>query len=98
MYAKCLLPAACVVMTASIMGAQETTTGSIAGRVVDAQGLVIPGATVTVNTPQGPRTFTTDSDGAFFAHRPRRAREAKRIHDPTADVLLLSPRATRPSA
>ena len=57
----------CLVLAAALVQAQETTTGSIAGRVVDAQGLAVPGATVTVTTPQGPRTFTTDSDGAFFA-------------------------------
>ena len=47
--------------------AQETTTGSIAGHVLDQQNLAIPGATVTVISPQGPRTFVTDSDGQFFA-------------------------------
>jgi outer membrane receptor protein involved in Fe transport len=55
-------------MTCAIgVSAQETTTGSIAGRVTDAQNLPIPGATVTVISPQGDRTFTTDSDGRFFA-------------------------------
>jgi hypothetical protein len=48
-------------------GAQETTTGSISGRVIDAQGLPVPGASVTVTTPQGTRDFTSDSDGRFFA-------------------------------
>jgi len=67
MYGKCLLAAVGILLTAALAGAQETTTGSIAGRVVDAQGLPIPGATVTMTTPQGPRTFTTDSGGAFFA-------------------------------
>ncbi len=47
--------------------AQETTTGSIAGRVADPQGLAIPGATVTIVSPQGTRALTTDSDGRFFA-------------------------------
>jgi uncharacterized membrane protein YbhN (UPF0104 family)/outer membrane receptor protein involved in Fe transport len=58
-----------VALTASFATAwaQETTTGSIAGHVVDQQHLGIPGATVTVISPQGPRTFVTDSDGAFFA-------------------------------
>ena len=62
-----LVAAACLLLTAALASAQETTTGSIAGRVVDAQGLPIPGATVTLTTPQGPRTLTTDADGAFFA-------------------------------
>ncbi|HWQ00440.1 MAG TPA: TonB-dependent receptor [Vicinamibacterales bacterium] len=47
--------------------AQETTTGSIGGQVVDTQGLPIPGATVTVTGPQGARTFVTDGDGRFLA-------------------------------
>ena len=68
MYGKCLFAAVCVLLTsAALAGAQETTTGSIAGRVVDGQGLAVPGATVTVIAPQGPRTFTTDADGGFFA-------------------------------
>src|SRR4029450_10431789 len=46
--------------------AQETTSGSIAGRVVDQQNLPVPGATVTVVAPQGPLVFTTDSQGQFF--------------------------------
>ena len=61
MYGKGLFAAVCMLLTAVLAGAQETTTGSIAGRVVDAQDLAVPGATVTVITPQGPRTFTTDS-------------------------------------
>ena len=52
---------------ASAVAAQETTTGSIAGRVVDAQNLAIPGATITIVSPQGDRTFTSDADGRFFA-------------------------------
>ena len=67
MHGKCLFAAVCVLLTAALAVAQETTTGSIAGRVVDAQDLAVPGATVTVITPQGPRTFTSDSSGAFFA-------------------------------
>ena len=47
--------------------AQETTTGSIQGRVVDTQGLAVPGAAVTVTSPQGTKTFTTDAEGRFFA-------------------------------
>ena len=49
------------------LAAQQTTTGSIGGRVVDSQNLPVPGATVTVVSPQGDRTFTTDADGRFFA-------------------------------
>ena len=46
--------------------AQETT-GNIAGRIVDAQELGIPGATVIITGPQGARTVTTDGDGRFQA-------------------------------
>ncbi len=47
--------------------AQETTTGSIGGQVIDPQGAVLPGATVTVTSTQGTQTFTTDAQGRFFA-------------------------------
>jgi len=47
--------------------AQETTTGSIDGRIVDPQGLAVPGVTVTVSSAQGTQTFVTDSDGRFIA-------------------------------
>jgi hypothetical protein len=47
--------------------AQETTSGSITGDVEDAQGAPVPGATVTVTSSQGSKTFLTDSNGRFFA-------------------------------
>lgn len=56
-----------VLVATGLAGAQETTTGSIAGQVIDSQGLAVPGATVTIITPQGPRELTTDSEGRFFA-------------------------------
>ncbi|HEV8319160.1 MAG TPA: TonB-dependent receptor [Vicinamibacterales bacterium] len=46
---------------------QETTSGSIAGQVLDAQGQVVPGATVTITSEQGTRSFVTDAEGRFFA-------------------------------
>ncbi len=46
--------------------AQETT-GSLAGQVVDPQGLAVPGATVTVIGPQGAQAFVTDADGRYVA-------------------------------
>lgn len=52
---------------AAPLTAQEATTGAIEGQVVDAQGLAIPGATVTVTSAQGTRTFVTDADGRFLA-------------------------------
>jgi Carboxypeptidase regulatory-like domain len=52
---------------AGIATAQETTSGSLAGEVRDAQGAVIPGATVTVTSDQGSKSIVTDSSGRFFA-------------------------------
>jgi hypothetical protein len=51
----------------SMAAAQETTSGTIAGQVVDDQGAAVPGATVTINSDQGARTFVTDAEGRFFA-------------------------------
>ena len=45
-------------------GAQDTT-GTISGRVVDAQGLAIPGVTVTATGSQGVKEAVSDSDGRF---------------------------------
>src|SRR5262245_4116736 len=46
--------------------AQETTTGSITGRVLDAQGAVVPGASVTLRSGQGARSVVTDANGQFL--------------------------------
>ena len=48
-------------------GVAQDTTGSVGGRVVDAQGLAVPGAAITITGAQGTRTLTTDQDGRFFA-------------------------------
>src|SRR5512147_1590967 len=47
--------------------AAQSSSGNIDGRVVDADGAVLPGATVTAtNTETGAtRTTTTESDGQF---------------------------------
>src|SRR5215468_6731257 len=50
-----------------LASAQETTSGSITGTVVDVQGAPVPGAAVTVSSDQGPKTFITDANGHFFA-------------------------------
>ena len=51
-------------LCAGLANAQETT-GTISGRLIDAQGLAVPGATVTITGPQGARTTVTDSAGRF---------------------------------
>jgi hypothetical protein len=54
------------VSTSSAIAAQEATTGSIAGQVVDAQGLPMPGVTVTLASGQGSRAVVTDNEGRFL--------------------------------
>src|SRR6186713_1647876 len=48
-------------------GAQGAQTGILRGRIVDAQDLPVPGATVTVTSTalQGQRTAVTSTDGLF---------------------------------
>jgi hypothetical protein len=55
------------VLVAAYASAQETTTGSLGGTVVDAQNAPLPGANVTINSPQGSKVFVTDATGKFFA-------------------------------
>ncbi len=45
----------------------QDTTGTITGRVVDPQGLVIPGATITVIGPQGSQVIVGAGNGRFTA-------------------------------
>ncbi len=52
---------------AGLAYAQETTTGSISGEVLDTQAAAMPGATVTITSAQGTKTYVTDANGRFFA-------------------------------
>jgi outer membrane receptor protein involved in Fe transport len=45
--------------------ARSQTTGTLGGRIVDAQGLAVPGVTVTITGAQGSKTGTTDAEGRF---------------------------------
>jgi Carboxypeptidase regulatory-like domain/TonB dependent receptor/TonB-dependent Receptor Plug Domain len=56
--------AAAAMAFSSGVSAQETT-GTLRGRIVDPQGLALPGVTVTVTGPQGTKTATTEADGRF---------------------------------
>jgi hypothetical protein len=51
----------------AIASAQGVQTGTIRGKVIDAQGLAVPGVTVTATSPalQGLRTTTTDMTGGY---------------------------------
>ena len=46
-------------------GFGQETTGTISGRVVDSQGLPVPGATITATGPQGTKQAVTDGTGNF---------------------------------
>ena len=60
-----ILTAAWLILgSAGSLFAQETT-GGIRGRVVDPQGLAVPGVTVTANGPQGAKATTADGEGRF---------------------------------
>ncbi len=50
----------------AVVLAQESTTGSIAGKATDAQGGGLPGADVTLSSGQGERTVVTDGRGRFL--------------------------------
>lgn len=49
-----------------VASAQETT-GTLTGRLVDTQGLAVPGANITVTGPQGSKSFVSDVEGRFQA-------------------------------
>jgi outer membrane receptor protein involved in Fe transport len=57
---------AAVLALTGVVFAQETT-GTLSGKLVDAQGLAVPGATITVNGPQGSKSFVSDAEGRFQA-------------------------------
>jgi hypothetical protein len=62
------LPLAIAVLLADFShGVAQETTGTINGRVVDDQGLAIPGGTITVTGTQGAKVLTTDAEGRFAA-------------------------------
>ena len=54
-----------ILLASGISALAQETTGTIKGRIVDAQGLAVPGATVTVSGSQGSKTTVTDSEGRF---------------------------------
>ena len=53
------------IVAAPLPARAQETTGTIGGMVVDAQGLAVPGVTVTVTGPQGSKTAVTDGGGRF---------------------------------
>ena len=65
--ASALLLVAAALLLVPATGAQAQTTGRILGQVLDAQGAALPGATVTVSSPnlQGVQTQVTDGEGNY---------------------------------
>ena len=59
---------AAVVLAAVPLRAQTNPTGTISGKVTDQEGLPVPGATVTVQSPalQGTRSATTSANGDYI--------------------------------
>jgi hypothetical protein len=64
LFRKIALAFASLVLVALPLAAQ-TPAGTLTGRVVDATGLPLPGATVVVQGADISRTFTTDGEGRF---------------------------------
>ncbi len=58
---------AVLALAAAAASAEETTTGSIVGRVADSAGAPLPGARVTLTSGEGDRTYVTGGDGRFLA-------------------------------
>src|SRR5688572_26445187 len=57
---------ALLLAVAGVASAQDTT-GTLTGKLTDAQGLAVPGAAVTVTGPQGAKSFVSDAEGRFNA-------------------------------
>ncbi|MFC2173805.1 carboxypeptidase regulatory-like domain-containing protein, partial [Acidobacteriota bacterium] len=65
---KLVIPAfliAALAMFGGFAAAQESTTGSIEGTVMDTDGTALPGASATLSSVSGDRTIQTDMNGKF---------------------------------
>jgi hypothetical protein len=56
-----------LLLTPAAASAQRATTGTVTGKVVDSSGAVLPGATITLQSPEALGQFTaiSDANGAF---------------------------------
>ena len=61
----CVIALALIACSFAVRATAQDTTGTISGRIVDAQGLVVPGVIVTATGSQGAKTAVTDGDGRF---------------------------------
>jgi uncharacterized membrane protein len=62
---KILILALLFVVAAAGFAAAQTLTGVVGGRIIDQQGAVVPGATVTITGKTGVKTTVSDSKGEF---------------------------------
>ena len=60
-----VMAAVLAVMCAGLPAKAQTLTGTIGGRVVDQQGAVLPGVSVTLSGKTGAQTQITDARGEF---------------------------------
>jgi Carboxypeptidase regulatory-like domain/TonB-dependent Receptor Plug Domain len=65
MRSRMLIALAMLTVVSAGRGWAQETTGAVVGRITDAQGLALPGATVTLTGPQGAKTVTTDAEGRY---------------------------------
>ena len=64
--ASCLVAALLLVLLALAGSASaQTQTGTVTGTVLDQQGAVLPGVTVTLTGPRGSQTVVTDAEGNY---------------------------------
>ena len=65
MHARTTVLLVAVMLTLTGSASAQETTGTISGRILDAQELPVPGVTVTVTGPQGSRVSVTDAEGWY---------------------------------
>ena len=65
MKSRILAVLAMLLLAGTSHGWAQETTGAVSGRVTDAQGLAVPGVTVTLTGPQGSKSAVTDADGRY---------------------------------
>lgn len=68
MFKRLFVLAAALALVAPSAFSQTNPTGTLSGKVVDPQGLAVPGVTVTAEAPtlQGARTATTSVNGDYI--------------------------------
>ena len=66
-FVKSVVTAATMLLLSASIGLAQIQSGSLSVRVVDSQGAIMPGATVTITSPVLPRAIegATDSSGVF---------------------------------